>query len=154
MDSEPLRRFVAAGLGVGWIPDRIRGSDDGAGTLGALLAIPLAVATQSLGVGVQVAVLAALCLVGWWASGSAAEGEDPGWIVIDEVAGAFLAMMTLSGWPLVIGWLVARIGDITKRFPLVARAEGLSGPTGIMADDLVAGVWGLAAGLVAVALIG
>ncbi len=148
-----LRRLIAAGLGVGWIPRRIRGSDEGAGTFGAALAIPMAVITQPLGPGVQVAVLIGVSIAGLWAAGAAADGEDPGWIVIDEVAGAFLGVLSLTGWPFVIGWIVARVGDVTKRFPFVKRAESLGGPIGIMADDLVAGVWGLAAGSVAQLLL-
>lgn len=147
--SGKIRRFIAAGLGVGWIPGRIRGSDEGAGTFGAALAIPMALATQPLGVAVQVAVLIGVSIVGLWAAGAAADGEDPGWIVIDEVAGAFLGVLSLTGWPFIIGWIVARVADITKRFPFVKKAENLGGPVGIMADDLVAGVWGLAAGSVA-----
>ncbi len=148
-----LRRLIASGLGVGWIPRRIRGSDEGAGTFGAALAIPMAVITQPLGPGVQVAVLIGVSIAGLWAAGAAADGEDPGWIVIDEVAGAFLGVLSLTGWPFVIGWIVARVGDVTKRFPFVKRAENLGGPIGIMADDLVAGVWGLAAGSVAQLLL-
>ncbi len=148
-----LRRLIAAGLGVGWIPRRIRGSDEGAGTFGAALAIPMAVITQPLGPGVQVAVLIGVSIAGLWAAGATADGEDPGWIVIDEVAGAFLGVLSLTGWPFVIGWIVARVGDVTKRFPFVKRAESLGGPIGIMADDLVAGVWGLAAGSVAQLLL-
>ena len=154
MQIDSMRRLIAAAFGLGWIPGRLRGSDDGAGTLGALAAIPIALATEPLGLGWQLVALVSLTAIGWWASGAAAEGEDPGWIVIDEVAGAFLGVMTLTGWPFVIGWLVARIGDITKRFPLVRQAEEIGGPVGIMADDLVAGVWGLAAGLVTAAVIG
>ncbi len=145
---------MAAGLGVGWIPRRVRGRDDGAGTLGALLAVPVALVTEPLGLVTQVAVLFVISLAGWWACGIASEGEDPGWIVIDEVAGAYLGVLGLSGWPFVVGWLVARVADITKRFPLVRTAEGWGGPVGIMADDLVAGLWGLAAGGVAATLLG
>ncbi len=113
----------------------------------------MAVITQPLGPGVQVAVLIGVSIAGLWAAGAAADGEDPGWIVIDEVAGAFLGVLSLTGWPFVIGWIVARVGDVTKRFPFVKRAESLGGPIGIMADDLVAGVWGLAAGSVAQLLL-
>ncbi len=148
-----IRRFLAAGLGVGWIPGKIRGSDDGAGTFGAALAIPLALYTEPLGTSIQLATLLGVSAVGMWAAGVASEGEDPGWIVIDEVAGAFLGVLTLTGWPFVIGWIVARVGDITKRFPFVKWAEDIGGPVGIMADDLVAGIWGLLAGLIAQSLL-
>jgi phosphatidylglycerophosphatase A len=48
--------------------------------------------------------------------------------------------------PAVVALAVFRVADITKRFPGVAQAERLSGATGIVADDLVAGLYGLAAG--------
>ena len=148
-----MRRSIASAFGLGTIPHRLRGSDDGAGTLGALLAIPIALATHPLGIGWQIAALAVITLGGWWAAGVADQGEDPGWVVIDEVAGALLGVIGLTGLPFAIGWIVARIADITKRFPLVRAAERLPGATGIMADDLVAGAWGLAAGLAAAAFL-
>lgn len=137
-----MRRLLASSLGLGFIPRRIRGSDAGAGTVGAALAIPIALFVEN---GWVEAVLVAIIVgLGFWAAAPFAEG-DPGWVVIDETAGAGLAMIGFSGWPLVVGWVVFRIADITKAFPGVRKAEKLPGVQGLMADDLVAGLYGLTA---------
>ncbi len=67
---------------------------------------------------------------------------DPSWIVIDEWAGLFVALVGIkpTEWPLVIcAFVLFRIFDATKVGP-VGWAESLPGCWGIMADDLVAGV--------------
>jgi phosphatidylglycerophosphatase A len=138
-----MRRILASSLGLGLIPRRWRGSDDGAGTLGAALAIPLAL---TVGNGwLELMLVALVTIVGLWAAHPFAAG-DPGWIVIDETAGAWLGVIGLGGWPFVIGWLVTRAADITKFPPGVGAAERFPGTWGVMADDLVAGLYGLAAG--------
>jgi phosphatidylglycerophosphatase A len=83
---------------------------------------------------------------GLMAVGEFAEG-DPGWVVVDEAAGTLLATIGLAPLPAVIAWVVFRVADIFKaRFPGVSAAERLPGATGVMADDLVAGIYGLLAG--------
>lgn len=138
-----MRRLLASSLGLGLVPRRIRGSDEGAGTFGAALAVPLALAVSNAWI--EAALVIAVAGIGLWAAGPFSNG-DPGWVVIDETAGAWLAVIGLTGWPFVVGWLVARVSDITKWPPGVRAAERLPGPWGVMADDLVAGLYGLAAG--------
>jgi len=149
-----MRRFIASGLGLGLIPRRLWGSDNGAGTFGAALGgivgIVSWVSTWWLGLALAVAAIA----VSVWASAPQAHsGEDPGWVVIDEVAGALVAVIGLSGVAWVVAWIVARIADITKTPPGVKQAESLPAPWGITADDVVAGLYGLAAGVVVAVLI-
>ena len=138
-----MQRTIASSLGLGLIPGKLRGSDAGAGTLGAILAIPLAILVANPAL--EIALVVAVVVVGLWAAGPFAHG-DPGWVVIDETAGAWLAMVGLGGWPLILAWLVARYADISKVPPGVGSAERLPGSWGVMADDLVAGLYGLAAG--------
>jgi phosphatidylglycerophosphatase A len=71
--------------------------------------------------------------------------KDPGFVVIDEVAGQ---MITLIGQPvhwkyLLAGFILFRSFDIAKPFPL-RRLEKLPGGTGIMMDDVGAGLYALA----------
>ncbi len=71
--------------------------------------------------------------------------EDPSHVVVDEAAGQ---LITLIGaplhWPsLLVGFLLFRAFDITKPFPL-RRLERLPEGTGIMMDDVGAGLYGLA----------
>jgi phosphatidylglycerophosphatase A len=89
----------------------------------------------------------------WSTRRFAVDGADPGWVVVDEAAGTFLAMIGLAGWAAVTAFVVFRIADISKKFPGVAAAERLEGSLGITADDLVAGLWALAAGWLIQALI-
>ena len=97
---------------------------------------------------IEVLVLVIVVAVGTW-SASAAERhyrrEDPGEIVIDEVAGMMLTLLWLpSGWvPFLVGFLAFRFFDIVKPFP-ARLAERLPGGVGVMADDLVAGLYGYA----------
>ncbi len=144
-----MQRAIASSLGLGLIPGKLRGSDAGAGTFGAALAIPLALVISNPAL--ELALVVGVIVIGLWAASPFAEG-DPGWVVIDETAGAWLAMVGLGGWPLVVGWLVARFADITKLPPGVGAAERLPGAVGVMADDLVAGLYGLAVGWLVYAL--
>ena len=80
---------------------------------------------------------------------------DPSWVVIDEAAGTFLATLGLTGIPAVVAWAVFRVADIFKRFFFgVSQAERLPGSVGVTADDLVAGLYGLAVGWLVSALLG
>ncbi len=67
--------------------------------------------------------------------------QDPGWIVIDEWAGMYAALVGANAGSLsqvVFAFVVFRIFDICKPAP-VRSAERLPGAFGVMMDDLVAG---------------
>ena len=70
--------------------------------------------------------------------------EDPGFVVIDEVAGQMIALVgaPLSWNYLLAGFILFRSFDILKPFPL-RRLEKLPGGTGIMVDDVGAGLYAL-----------
>ena len=142
-----MQRFVASGFGVGFIPSRLWGSDNGAGTFGSALAAILAYlwidAHWLFHIGVFVAVLG---LSLWSAAPFSDDHADPGWVVIDEMAGTFVAVIGLSGWPWIVAVVVARLADIFKVLPGVPQAERLPGAVGVTMDDVVAGLYGLAAG--------
>ncbi len=142
-----MRRFVAAGFGLGFIPRRLWGSDKGAGTFGAALgaAIGLGLWAAPWWAGL-VAFLAALALSLWAGAPYNRGHEDPQWVCIDEVAGTLVALIGLTGWPWLAALVVARLGDIYKVLPGVYRAEALRDGIGITADDVVAGLYGLAVG--------
>jgi phosphatidylglycerophosphatase A len=133
------RLLVATGLGLGYAPIA-------PGTVGSLAALPLVVWLWSLagawGVLVGAALVAAL---GTWAAGAAEARfgrRDPGPVVIDEIAGQMVSLLFAapSVPTLVSGFVLFRAFDIWKPYP-VRRAERLSGASGIMADDLLAGVY-------------
>ena len=71
--------------------------------------------------------------------------KDPQWIVIDEWAGLFVALVGVNwrvGWQVLLAVILFRIFDISKVGP-IRSAERLPGALGIMADDVVAGVFTL-----------
>lgn len=93
---------------------------------------------------------AAIAIPGVWAAGIAerASGrEDPGLVVIDEVAGQWITMAGAH----VINWksalaafLIFRALDIWKPPPARQFDERLHGGLGIMADDVMVGIYGAA----------
>ena len=70
--------------------------------------------------------------------------EDPGFVVIDEVAGQMIALIAVPlNWKYLVASLILFRGfDIIKPFPL-RRLERLPGGTGIMMDDVGAGIYAL-----------
>lgn len=71
--------------------------------------------------------------------------KDPQWIVIDEWAGLYVALIGADFrilWQVLLAFILFRIFDISKVGPIRA-AERLPGAVGIMADDVVAGVFAL-----------
>ena len=149
-----MHRFVASGFYVGLIPRRLWGNDEGAGTFGAAVAVVISLLLWRypwwLGV---IAFAVAFVLSLWSARPFAADHADPGWIVIDEIAGTLIAVIGLTGWPWLVAVVVARLADIFKVLPGVGQAESLPGAVGITMDDVVAGLYGLAAGWLTVLLI-
>jgi len=116
------------------------------GTAGSAVGLGVYLVTRTWPAEWQVALLLAVSLVGIWASGVTARQlgrEDPGEVVIDEVAGQ-LATLCLTGAGVrgaVLGFLIFRALDIVKPWP-ANRFERLPGGLGIMADDLMAGLYG------------
>lgn len=113
--------------------------------MGSLVAFGLAMALAPIGWVAQLAVAVVVTVVSVWSANHFADEGDPGWIVIDEAAGTLIATIGVGFFPALIGLVVFRAADITKRFPLVRRAENLPAGVGITADDVAAGLWGLAA---------
>jgi phosphatidylglycerophosphatase A len=92
--------------------------------------------------------LSAVCLitlVGVLTASDASDStgiEDPSFVVIDEVAGQLLTFLFLpvNAFNLILGFLAFRCFDIWKPFP-IRKLEPLGKGVGIMADDLLAGVY-------------
>lgn len=145
-----MRRFIASGFGLGFIPRMLRASDAGAGTVGAFGAAGLSAVLWAAPVWFEILIAAAFVAISVWAT--APFKDDPGWVTIDEQAGVLIAFVGLSGIPWVVAFVVFRLADIFKQTPGVGAAERLPGGWGITGDDVVAGFYGLAAGW-AVALL-
>lgn len=152
-----MHRVVASWFGTGLILGRLREDDLGSGTVGAFFALPVALLVgEWFGWQGQVLAAAAAVALSLWSVRPLVESQgDAGWIVIDEASGAFIAVIGLSVWPgAILAWIVFRAADIFKNFaPGVARAERLPGAIGVTADDVIAGLYGLAFGHLVTALI-
>jgi phosphatidylglycerophosphatase A len=127
-------RFIASGGGSGYAPQA-------PGTLGSL--VGLAIGALLL-LGGHAPLLLGILLAsaaGVWAVREVGGLNDPGWIVIDEVAGQMIAMLALPHNS-IIGRLLAfalfRLFDIWKPGP-VRWADRRHDAWGVMADDWIAG---------------
>lgn len=129
----------------------------GPGTWGTAAAIPVAWVIHGLGsFPALVLATAAVFALGWWATERETAGkadQDPSEIVIDEVAGVWVALWPLSfgmwhigadpwlfpypGW--IGAFIMFRIFDIWKPGP-VGWADRKKGPMGVMLDDVIAGL--------------
>lgn len=143
-----LPRLLATFFGVGLLRPA-------PGTWGSAAAVALGVAIDRyMGFPVLVMATLAVTALGFWACAAATTGsaeKDPGEIVIDEVAGQWLALLFPAAafwhrdmdmvWP---GWVAAflffRLFDIWKPW-LVGRADRRGHAAGVMLDDLWAGLF-------------
>jgi phosphatidylglycerophosphatase A len=105
-----------------------------------------------------VVTLVAVIAAGVW-SGHRAERvlgcKDPGAVVVDEVAGMMLSVLLVPRTPAVMlsAFVLFRIFDIWKPFPAY-QSQALPGGWGVMADDVIAGLYALLAILLSRALTG
>ena len=93
----------------------------------------------------QISITVAVFLIGIWASTVVVESykeKDPEYIVIDEIAGYMVAMIgfTPTWQHLLLAFVVFRFFDIVKP-PPVRFFEKLPSGFGVMADDVVAGIY-------------
>ena len=99
---------------------------------------------------VQALIVVAVTTVGVWAASRTERvlrKKDPGKVVVDEVAGQLIALMavpvsvanTLATW-VIVAFMLFRTFDIVKPYP-ARKLEDMHGGLGIMADDLVAGLY-------------
>ena len=122
----------------------------GPGTAGSLAAVAIA-ALLHFYTGYArltlIVLIAVLLVPGIWAATQTARQlnrKDPGSVVIDEVLGQWLTLLgaaALNWKSLVAGFILFRFFDIWKPWP-VRNFEKLPEGTGIVADDLAAGVYG------------
>ena len=93
-------------------------------------------------------VMAVLFVVGFLTAGSAEkilDRPDPGAIVIDEIMGMFITLTLAPNHPVawLLGFILFRIFDVLKPFPVSWLDTHLHGGIGIMMDDVMAGIYAL-----------
>jgi phosphatidylglycerophosphatase A len=128
---------LATALGAGYAPVA-------PGTWGSAVGVLLWLALPSTP-WIQALVILAVVAAGVWSGGVAERHfgrSDPGQVVIDEVAGVLVTLfLNPVGWVGAVGgFLLFRAADILKPFP-ARRLERLHGGLGIMADDVMAGIY-------------
>ncbi len=141
IQGKGLAVWVATGLGVGLIAPA-------PGTVGGLWGLPLAwaiVLIPSLWLRLAVIVIIGLASVPicTWAARRLGASKDPGAIVLDEIASVpivFCAVPALNLPVWIVGYLLLRLFDISKP-PPVNLLERLPSGWGIMADDMMAGIY-------------
>jgi phosphatidylglycerophosphatase A len=139
--------LIATGLGVGLLPAM-------PGTWASLAALPVGWIVRSwFGVAGLAAAGAILFVAGWWASARATAGDhaadpgaDPGAIVIDEIAAQLVALLLCPlDWRwYAAGFVLFRLFDIAKPWPIGWLDRSVKGGFGIMLDDVAAASYVLA----------
>ena len=131
--------FLAFGCGSGLAPTA-------PGTVGTLAAIPLYLLLNQLPLNTYLLLLIAAFGLGIWLCGASARAlgvHDHGGIVWDEFVGFWITMVAAPpGWQWVLaGFLLFRLFDILKPFPINGLDRRIGGGLGIMLDDAVAGTF-------------
>lgn len=131
-------QVLACGFGSGLAPVA-------PGTFGTLAAVPIVLLAQSWPWWIYLGATAAMFVVGIFICDRAARAwgvQDHPAIVWDEIVGFMITMSVApAGWLwMVAGFLLFRIFDISKPWPIRAVDRRMHGGLGIMLDDVLAGV--------------
>jgi phosphatidylglycerophosphatase A len=136
--TDPVH-LLAFGFGAGLAPVA-------PGTFGSLPGILLAWATLPLSMEWRVGIGILLVVAGVWICGESARRigvHDHSGIVWDEIAGMYLALLVappqIALWAL--GFLLFRLFDIWKPWPIRDLDHRLAGGAGIMLDDVIAALY-------------
>jgi len=147
--------LAIATCGVGYLPVA-------PGTLGALVGVGLYLSVANWVYGLledlrpqlafMLVITFGVTMVGIWAATrteKVLQRKDPSVVVIDEVAGQMIALLLSdfwlhTWWSILSAFLLFRLFDIWKPYP-IRRLEALESGLGIMADDVLAGVYALIA---------
>ena len=134
--------FLSLGFGSGLAPKA-------PGTFGTIAAIPLYLALATTSSEIYISITIALFLIGIYlcqVTATALGVHDHGAIVWDEIVG-FLVTMSFVKYSLIsviVGFLLFRLFDILKPWPISWLDKKVQGGLGIMLDDLLAAVFAAA----------
>ena len=134
--------LIAVGFGSGLAPKA-------PGTAGTVVAVPLYLLMQSLPLVSYLLITTCLFIAGIWICAYTAEKlgvHDHPSIVIDEIVGYLITMIAApEGWLAVaIGFILFRLLDALKPWPISWFDRSVNGGLGIMLDDVVAGIIAMA----------
>jgi len=116
------------------------------GTFGSLVGLAIALALAPLGLAWNLVAVAVVVGVGIWICGESARRlgvHDHPAIVWDEVAGMMITMLAVpdAWWGAPLAFVLFRLFDIAKPWPIREIDHGLGGGMGIMLDDVLAGLF-------------
>lgn len=131
--------FLATGAYVGYLPKA-------PGTWGSLLGVLVWWASRPLPPEAYWSIVGGLSVAGVISAGAVekiVDRGDPGLVVIDEVVGQLIALAYAPLHPgaAVAGFVLFRVFDILKPFPVGWVDQHIHGGVGIMLDDIVAGCY-------------
>jgi phosphatidylglycerophosphatase A len=136
--AQPVH-LLALGFGSGLVPVA-------PGTFGSLVGLAFALALAPLGLAWNLLAVVVATVAGIWICGESARRlgvHDHPAIVWDEVAGMMIAMLAApdAWWGAPAAFVLFRIFDIAKPWPIREIDHGMGGGAGIMLDDVLAGLF-------------
>ncbi len=143
LDKKELYVWLASWFGCGFIKPA-------PGTWGSLGALPFGIILLIYGglplLGLSTIIITA---IGFWSAtkfDEAMGGHDSKMIVIDEVAGQWIALIpcALNPMLIIISFISFRFFDILKPYPINMIDKQVPGAAGVMGDDLIAGLFAAA----------
>jgi len=131
--------FLAFGFGSGLAPVA-------PGTFGTLAAVPLYLLLNQLPMSYYLVALVLAFGLGIWLCERTTQAlgvHDHGGIVWDEFVGFWITMVAAPpGWQwIIVGFLLFRVFDVLKPFPIGWLDRRVHGGLGVMLDDAVAGTF-------------
>ncbi|MFT7234474.1 MAG: phosphatidylglycerophosphatase A [Methylophagaceae bacterium] len=131
--------FLGLGFGSGLAPKA-------PGTFGTLAAIPIYLFMQNLSITLYVILTVFAFIVGIYICQQSANWlgkDDPSAVVWDEIVGYLVTMVAApQGWQwIALGFVLFRLFDILKPWPISVADQQLHGGFGIMLDDVIAGIF-------------
>jgi phosphatidylglycerophosphatase A len=136
--ADPVH-LLAFGFGLGLVPVA-------QGTAGTLLGIVFAWLALDLGLQLQIAIGVLMFVAGIFICGNSSRRlgqHDPGGIVWDEIVAMYFTLLvapaTIGAW--ILAFVLFRLFDIVKPWPIRDLDHRMGGGLGIMLDDLVAALY-------------
>lgn len=131
--------FLATGCFVGYSPII-------PGTTGTLASLPLYLLISRLSPLYYLAILLGSSYIASWVADEAEvifQAKDCRHIVIDEMVGFFAAMFMIPPTTrnIVLGFLLFRVFDIVKPYPIRYLEDRVRGGYGVVLDDIIAGIY-------------
>lgn len=131
--------FLAYGFGSGLSPTA-------PGTMGTVVALPIYWMIQDVGLLSYLLITLVAFIAGIWICQQAVnwlKQDDPSTVVWDEIVGYLITMIAApTGWLwILLGFVLFRIFDIWKPWPISLADRRLHGGMGIMVDDVIAGAF-------------